>query len=136
MKKIKFISMVLFAIAMNVGFTSCSSDDDSSSIPEEKTDYYVKYEVSARNAGYAKITWDLEFSTDKGTENATLLDGGKWEATYGPFTKGTKVFLRLSGGSSSYPANARILVSKDKEPFVIKAEHIGGSHLLKYQIDF
>ena len=129
--------MALFVVMMSASFISCSSDDDDSpSIPEGKTDYYVKYEVSAQNAGYATITWNLEYSTDKGVGTSTIKDGGKWEATYGPFPKSAEVFLRLSNGSSSYPVNARILVSKDKEPFVIKAEHSGGDHLLEYKIDF
>ena len=64
---------------------------------------------------------------------------GSWEATYGPLKKGFTTYLKFVN-QSTYDLNqchARIYVSREKEPFVIKAEESGVNSLnLSYQIDF
>ena len=122
--------------------TACSSNDDNQNeiiTPQEESRYYIKYEVdSSSRTGFGTMSYDqiITFTTEKGNESITKT--GKeieWEATYGPFKKGASVSLSVS---AAFMNHARIYASRDKEPFVIKAEDTkeNGSIQLSYTIDF
>ena len=66
-----------------------------------------------------------------------------WEGTYGPFKKGSKLYLKVEAEIGGIRKNVeyyvRLSVSRDKEPFVIKGEQrqIETSSLsTSYTIDF
>ena len=121
---------------------ACSSNDNSHDeviTPQEDTRYYIKYEVdSSSKTGFGTTSYDqtITCTTEKGKE--TITKTGKeieWDATYGPFKKGTSVSLNVSAAVNNH---ARIYASRDKEPFVIKAEDFQKSKpiQLSYTIDF
>lgn len=144
--------LLLMMATATLAFVSCSKDDDDVAqvMPKEQQDqqtdnqveetrYYVKYEVSYgtvfRN-NKAKVT----FMTETGL-NTIQISGqkGSWEGTYGPLKKHQNISLKLAidGTDNENSCHARIYVSRDKEPFVIKAEGSGVNTLeLSYKIDF
>ncbi|MCR5130626.1 MAG: hypothetical protein K6C10_04085 [Prevotella sp.] len=149
MKKIFLLLMLALGALMVV---SCSKDDDKDVInpdqqeeqQQEKEDevrYYVKYEATCKSQ-HLSVTRTYTFTTENGTQTIQETNSTKtttWEGTYGPVKKGFKTSLKcLIGESGSLiSCHARIYVSRDKEPFVIKAEGNGENSLnLEYTIDF
>ena len=88
--------------------------------------YYVKYEVYMP-LGYGDQTTSrqITYVSEKGTNQITIGEKS-WEGTFGPLKKGAKLSLKataISGGiwiDTDY--YVKISVSRDKEPFVLKAE--------------
>lgn len=125
-------------------FVSCSSDNDAFIEEEEveNTRYYVKYKLYMPNGGYSNTSQRITVLTENGEkvfENHT----SEWEATYGPLTKDTKVYIKVV--SIGAPANSKIesyiqiFVSREKEPFVLKGEQktfSGAISDIEYTIDF
>ena len=108
---------------------------------EDNSRYYVKYEVSVAFGGGSLHTTEITYLSDEGEQTITI-PSSDWEGTYGPFPKGTSFYIKvgaygaISNRSESY---VRLLVSKDKEPFVIKDEDRGISKSFfqaDYTIDF
>ena len=133
--------ILFFGAALLLMFASCSKDDDPAA-------YYVKYEVTFKTQKTG-IRVEAYFNTEKSVEtmiSQTQSNNFFWEGTYGPVEKGFLTNLACStieedmyGRMKVYEGEiqARIYVSRDKEPFVIKADQIGvGSVSLNYKIDF
>ena len=121
-------------------FIACSSNDEDCNVAEpEETRYYVRYELKTK-AQYTNQSSTLRIATEKGIEEQRFHGGNSWEATYGPVKKGfkTSISCSMSGGDSRWTnIHARIYVSREKEPFVLKAEGNDGADLsLSYTIDF
>ena len=145
MKKFVLPSMLVVLMCLFVG---CSKDDDPTRdvtppIEQEDIRYYVKYEVYMP-LGYSgqETSRRITFVSEKGVESYTSSDES-WERTYGPLKEGTLLSLNvqaITGGRRTYEDSyARIYVSRDKEPFVIKAEQTkrsAGSLSISYRIDF
>ena len=129
MKKWMFIGIGLLLIALFPIVTACSSDDDNTeqvnkndNSPEDDDNYYVKYEVTRGvMVSYSRDELRTITYKDVGKENTIQVDHSEWDGTYGPFKKGAKVYLNVRS-YGKYNSNARISVSKNKEPFVIRAE--------------
>ena len=78
----------------------------------------------------------ITFTTEKGQEKISKSGNSvEWEGTYGPFKKGVSVSLDVTTAVNNH---ARIYASRDKEPFVIKAEDTQTNRpiQLSYKIDF
>ena len=123
---------------------SCSKDDDNNierPQQEEPTRYYVKYEVTSTTQ-HVNVNRVVKFATEKGEESISLEERKNtvsWEGTYGPVQKGFVTSLDCSIPNYTYSSviHARIYVSREKEPFVIKSEGEGKYFLqLSYKIDF
>ena len=128
---------------------SCSPENDPEILdpeysevqPAEKPRYYVKYEVTF-STQHTNTIKNLIFTTDKGTENKSFTEWTKtksWEGTYGPVDKDFVATLTCSVPDYDYNSeiHARIYLSREKEPFVIKAEGSGKYSLsLQSKIDF
>lgn len=112
--------------------------------PIEDVRYYVKYETYMPYGGFhvtdpaRKIT----LTTDKGTQTFSVSEA-KWEGVYGPFQKGSELYLKVEAENgpvlNTVDSYVRLSVSRDKEPFVIKGEQRGrGENTLftSYVIDF
>ena len=115
--------------------SSCSSKEEPQ--VENNDEYYVKYEFSMTSRYILENT--ITFTTEKGAQSVIIKGKTQsWIATYGPLKKGTKVILNtICNNNLSATSNARIYVSKNKDPFVIKAEDSGNhSFDLSYTIDF
>lgn len=105
-------------------FVSCSSDDEHIDEPaQEEVRYYVKYEVHM-NINRSALGISIQCQGDKKEEHITTKNPS-WEGTFGPFKKGQEVFLRVYSAAvvtSTSDSYVRISVSRDKEPFVLRAE--------------
>ena len=135
------IKVLLFLFFLPFVVCSCSSDEEDDKRIVEEHSYYVKYEITASgytNFGHS-ISFALTYTFTTDTGNKTVTTGQakdhNWEATYGPFKKGKKILLDVSKANRNH---ARIYVSRDKEPFVIKAESdVEYSPIsLQYTIDY
>lgn len=131
---ILFSSFILSLLCL-----SCSKDDND---PEptiiEDVRYYVKYEVDLTGSTN-NHTYKIEYLTQDGAKLISEKKYGRsfyWDGTYGPFKKNDKVSLSVSTGGT-LKVNARISVSREKEPFAIRAETISGDGAsLNYIINF
>lgn len=142
MKKLQFL---FFMTVISLFLAGCSSDDDNviTPQPEDNARYYVKYEA------YMPLGWSdkyssriITFVTEKG-EQSLDIPNSKWEGTYGPLKKGTRLYIKVKAVSGGIRLDTeyyvRISVSRDKEPFVIKAEQRAmevNSLSANYVIDF
>ena len=132
---------ILLSIFSILFYSSCSSDDNDIGTPQESPRYYVKYEVSFHTQ-YLNTKRTISYTDEKGRQTNNIEDWSrdvKWEGTYGPVDK--DFVASLSCSINDYgDIHGKIYVSREKEPFVIKAE---GSNLknskelsLTYKIDF
>lgn len=128
----------LFAVIFFISFfSSCSSNNDDLII-EDENNYYVKYEFKVSYGWNRNYVCEVNYMTDHGEESFKKVgvdntnSGVSWEATYGPFRKNDKVYLKINTGWNS-GLMSRISVSKNNEPFVIKAEN---KFTLTYIIDY
>lgn len=131
MKKYLFsLTALLCCTVLSLINSSCSNDDNDSTEPVviEEARYYVKYEVEL-SGGRNNHSYTIEFLTQNGIKTISERKYGtsfSWDGTYGPFKKYDKVSLSVKTGGTLY-VNARISVSRDKEPFAIRAETIDGN---------
>lgn len=147
----KIISLLLIISVCSL--FSCSKDEE----PENKTDiektyttttpntkeevrYYVKYELSAYSPGQGNNHITISYSDVNGLKTIGFDEYGRgrsWDGTYGPFKKNDHVFLSCSV-NREMDITASISVSRNNEPFAIKAEYKQESNNCKieYTIDF
>lgn len=129
---------ILVIISCLFVMTACSSGNETP-IPEDTASYYVKYEVNSKFGNRVTASQTIKFTTEKGVESykqeSRATTSMNWEGTYGPFKKGD--FISLSVSNSIMDIHGRIYISREKEPFVIKAEGSGKKNLnLQTTIDF
>ena len=146
-ERIICILMLMFALILS---TSCSKDEEkdlgistnkeeiNNSTPTNNDNYYVKYEVLngvlIANASKTERTVTCKDVNKEVTVEVTTVP---WEATYGPFKKGDKVYMMLSTGVRKYNSICRLSVSKNKEAFAIKDElRYVTNGKLEYTIDY
>ena len=131
MKKILLLGFLL-------AFISCSKD---STPDEESARYYVKYEVTFITQHLTAIRY-ITFTNEEGFQTIEIKDNEKtitWDQTYGPVDKNFVPSLKCDvvGPYASSIINAKISLSRNGEPFVVKAEGSNAkSVLLRYEIDF
>ena len=138
MKTHSIYSLIVMLI-MTMFVPSCTAESELDKEPEESARYYVKYEVNVQNGWSSKTTHTITFTSEDGPASIVHEVKGfgsiKWEGTYGPFQKGDKVSLSAKNNQMDY--HGRIYISREKEPFVIKAEGTGAETLkLQATIDF
>ena len=140
--------MLMFALILSI--SSCSKDEDSdvdsftnkevinNSTPTNNDNYYVKYEVrNGVQISNASKTERTVTCKDVNKEVTVEVTSVPWEATYGPFKKGDKVYMMLSTVVRKYNSICRLSVSKNKEAFAIKDELNYVEHgKLEYTIDY
>ncbi len=146
MKKLKIWSMMMLMVMALPLMVACGGDDDDVTtspsvtpphVTEPNDSYYVKYEVQSGDmVSYADhTTRTITFTDVDGNKSVTVKDKA-WDGTYGPFKKQdqVKLFVTTNGRFNS---NGRISVSRNKEPFVVKAETMYKMGImLEYTIDF
>ena len=119
---------------MSIVFNSCGKDDE----PSSKDKYYVKYELKT-SSKYAFSTVQVEVTTENGIQNLEV--SRNWEGAFGPFTYGTPLVFNVTKDGDFYGLTkftGRISVSKNNEPFILKAEELVSNKALSmtYTIDF
>lgn len=117
--------------------TSINKEESNKSTPTNIDNYYVKYEVKngiqKSNAPKTERTVTCKDVNKEVTVDVTSVP---WEATYGPFKKGDKVYMILSS-SGRFNSICRLSVSKNKEAFAIKDElSYVTDGKLEYTIDY
>lgn len=120
----KNIINILQIILITISFSACSKDD-TSNVPIDETkvndNYYIKYEAYNGNG--------LSANGNVTTEKGILSFEDSFSETFGPVSKGFRASISVScrhkgnGGNSTY--SIRIYVSKNNEPFVLKASKEG-----------
>ena len=140
--------MLMFALILSI--SSCSKDEDSdldtptnkeennNSTPTNNDNYYVKYEVlNGEQISYANKTERTVRCKDVDKEVTVQVNSVPWEATYGPFKKGDKVYMMLTSPMGRFNSICRLSVSKNKEAFAIKDElNYVKNGKLEYTIDY
>ncbi len=118
------------------------SEQSTSQEPSvEDVRYYVKYDIAASYANRVNYSYDISYTKDNGvgsiSQSNVFGSGFSWDGTYGPFKKNDKIKLSCSA-SIAMDITASISVSRNQEPFAIKAEFRKSSKecLLEYTIDF
>ena len=137
--KLHNLYYLIVLMIMTMFVSSCTAESELDKEPEESARYYVKYEVNVKNGWSSKTTHTITFTSEDGPASIVHEVKGfgsiKWEGTYGPFQKGDKVSLSAKNHQMDY--HGRIYISREKEPFVIKAEGTGAEILnLQATIDF
>lgn len=115
---LRILFLALFTLPL-LFITSCSKDDESSG------SYYVNYEVLHGIKKYNLNKTSLrtiKYKTENGT--SSLQTTGEWEGTFGPFKKGATVWLNVQTTGGTITTSARLSVSKDGAPFVVKKESL------------
>lgn len=137
----KKLALVLLTATFVISFIACGSDEPKVPEQTENTYYYIKYEIDMPSKWYNTVK-DITYVSEKGEQSFSTTEKS-WEGTYGPLKKGSKVYLKIKSNSPneySYVQSyncARIYVSREKEPFVVKADDEGRKDLmLTYIIDF
>ena len=141
MKRIVFLLLLLMSATFV--FVSCSKDDNEDVVNniEEDTRYYVKYEVKITSL-HTGVYRTYTFNTENGEQVEKTKNSSRttaWEGTYGPVKKGflAKFTCKIDGSELDNTCQARIYVSREKEPFVVKAESSGTNKInISYKIDF
>lgn len=144
MKKLILFLMLLVGALATV---SCSKDSepDVPSVPNlnkpsggnSKDSYYVRYEIHVGSGIHA----DGSVSTEHGSMTFHIARGGVLNETFGPVKYGfnAHIGMRLThdrAGTTDY--TMKIYVSKNQEPFSLKASKTGKSSNdnLSYKINF
>lgn len=129
---------LLYALFFLFGFivVSCSDDDNV-----EPARYYVQYDVTFTTQ-HVNANREIKVATEKGIQTISLENQAQtvtWSRTYGPVNKNFLTSIECSTPGYTYRStiHAKISVSREKEPFVLKAENEGDhSVALSYKIDF
>lgn len=134
--------LIFGTLLLLVVSSSCSKEDDEKIVEtNESARYYVKYEVKYNTYHY-NASRVIKFATENGIQTLDLVKQSNevsWEGTYGPVNKNFVASINCDTPGYNYSStiHARIYVSREKEPFVIKAEGENSHSLvLQYKIDF
>ena len=109
-------------------FSSCDKEDNNI---VNNDNYYVKYVIDAPGP-YGRFS-DWTASTPNGTYSNTGYQTSSWNQTYGPVKKGFNCHVQIGHYQGGTPT-IEIYVSKNDEPFALKANATGAS--LSYVINF
>ncbi len=125
-----FIKHVLltFTLIMLSSLTSCNNEDDEI---VSNDNYYVKYIIRG-NGTYGRFSnWSA--STPQGNYTNNDIQVRSWNQTFGPVNRGFRCNIQIGNYISGAPL-IEIHVSKNQEPFALKASRTGNS--ATYTIDF
>ena len=110
--------LLIYSAIILSAFAFCSCGDDDENL------YYVKYTFSA-NTIHLNVEKTIKCSTPEGEKTIDCRDK-VWEETYGPVSKSFKPRMECVMDKSEVgygrPMYAKIYVSRNNEPFVLKAE--------------
>lgn len=131
MKRILFVGIAF--MTMQICF-SCSKEETNpqQSEPENKSEYYVKFEANCIGS-YSHLN-NISVSTSNGSYSTTNYLGRSFSETFGPVPKGSRASISVfPTGTSTNNVTTAIYVSKDNGPFALKAR---GTNKCSYTIDF
>ncbi len=134
MKHLSYILFSILLVTMSVVLNSCGKDDE----PSSKDKYFVKYELKT-SSQYSFSNVLVEVTTENGIQKLDV--SRNWDGTFGPFEYGSPLIFKVTKENDYYALTkftGRISVSKNNEPFVLKAEKQANGEALSmtYTIDF
>lgn len=122
MKKLIYTTLLLMFPFV---FTSCLQDDEDDNV------YYIRYEASINkpSEGIFKVVFTMSDGIDDTLRYSEQKD---FSVVIGPVRHGfrAKIHASCTGGSNCAGAYTRILVSRNNEPFALKAFHGGENYLM------
>lgn len=137
MKTTRSTSLLAVIMVMIFGISGCKKASNDN--------YYVRYEVYSISPTYMGQDISISVNTDSGVKNyeTEVPTHGTccvFNEQYGPVPNGFETKVITSSNPSSWAAfniNIKIYVSKNMEPFVLKAEITGRNGAeTSYVIDF
>ena len=128
----KFLKFIWVLLAVLISLSSCKKSVTQSS---SNDDYYVKYSIKG-NGTYIYFS-EFSVNTPQGNKSFSGYQYKSWNQTYGAVKKG----FNASVSVNSSLVTVEIYVSKNNEPFALKASKSGGSSStsnvsLSYTINF
>ena len=128
--------LVIFTLLLT--FTACDNGNG-----KDNDTYYVKYETSMTSIYIIKKSY-IKISTENGIKN--IETSPAFSETFGPVSKGflasLETYLDVSSSLVQTSVTARIYISKNSEPFVLKAFDTSACPMsnnpikINYKIDF
>ena len=112
-------------------FSSCSKEEMGNNDTINNDNYYVNYIIVAPGPYGRFSNWTA--STPEGTYSNSGYQTSSWNQTYGPINKGFECRVQIGDYQGGIPT-IEIHVSKNEEPFALKAIETGAS--ASYVIDF
>ena len=134
MSKILKITTVFLTIFF--ALSSCEKDETETATPNNNSatpndNYYVNYIIKAPGPYGRFSNWTA--STPDGTYSNNGYQVSSWNQTYGPVKKGFNCIVQIGNFQGGTPT-IEIHVSKNQEPFALKATKTGNS--ASYTINF
>lgn len=120
-------SLMIISLLVTFTLSSCNEEEIEINPPAISDNYYVKYVISS---SYPNIFSNWSVTTPEGEYTKNGYQTRRWEQTYGPVKKGFKCAAKVGNGAPTI----EIYVSKNQEPFAVKATKLGSS--ASYTIDF
>ncbi|RYG52259.1 MAG: hypothetical protein EOO01_06885 [Chitinophagaceae bacterium] len=115
------LTLMLITSALTI-FPSCKKGSTNETAANDN--YYVKYVIEG-NGAYGRFSnWTA--TTPQGTYTNSGTQVPSWSQTYGPVSKGFRCQVQISSYISGAPT-IEIHVSKNSEPFAVKATMTGSS---------
>jgi len=125
------LTIILVLISALTTFSSCNKEEMDNNETVINDNYYVQYVIKG-NGTYGRFSnWRATKPQGRYTNNGYQVRS--WSQTYGPVNKWFKCEVQINDYISGAPT-IEIHVSKNEEPFALKATTTGAS--ASYVIDF
>lgn len=122
--------LIISSLSILTFFSCCEEEIDNNSTLN-KDNYYVNYIIKAPGPYGRFSNWTA--STPDGTYSNSGFLTSSWGQTFGPVKKGFNCSVQIGFYQGGIP-NIEIHVSKNDEPFALKANETGAS--ASYVINF
>lgn len=126
----KALKIATAFLAVFIVLSSCEKDKEEKAVINDDN-YYVRYVIKGADPRGRFSDWRA--TTPEGTYTNSGYQTRSWNQTYGPVKKGFKCEVQVGNYISGAPV-IEIHVSKNEEPFALKATKSGGS--ASYTINF
>lgn len=123
------LRLLTISILSILTFSSCCKEERDNN--DNTDNYYVNYIIKAPGPYGRFSNWTA--STPDGTYSNSGYQTSSWNQTYGPVKKGFNCSVQIGDYQGGTPT-IEIHVSKNEEPFALKANVTGAS--LSYVINF
>jgi len=135
--KLHFLKQYIFALGLitivvltSLTVTSCSKNETDNGDEVNNDNYYVNYIIQAPGPYGRFSNWTA--STPDGLYSNSGYQTSNWNQTYGPVQKGFRCNVQIGDYQGGTPT-IEIHISKNEEPFTLKATETGAS--ASYTID-
>lgn len=119
----KYLRYILF-LSLSMAFCGCGDDvEDEPQLPASSSVYYVRYEAVVKSIYMGD---NIKYSVTTADGLKVFVSGKSFSQTFGPVEKGFNTAITADASSwSQAVCNVKIYVSRDNEPFALKANASG-----------